>query len=96
MRAHVLFFDEFYQEHVDYRFDDVQASAASARLMIFIGTSFSVGVTDLIVQSGRARAVPTFSIDPHAAPLPAWSDVVQLREPAETLLPLTLEALDQA
>jgi NAD-dependent deacetylase len=93
LRAHVLFFDEYYQEHVDYRFDDVQRSAGSARLMIFIGTSFSVGVTDLIVQSGRARGVPTYSIDPHAAPLPAWLDVVQLREPAEELLPLAVEAL---
>jgi NAD-dependent deacetylase len=93
MRAHVLFFDEFYQEHEDYRFEDVQAAAGSARLMIFIGTSFSVGVTDLIVQSGRARAVPTFSIDPHAAPLPAWLDVIELREPAEVLLPQTLDVL---
>ena len=94
LRAHVLFFDEYYQEHHDYRFDDVQSSAGAARLMLFIGTSFSVGVTDLIVQSGRARGVPTFSIDPHAAPLPAWLDIVQLREPAEELLPRTVEALE--
>ena len=93
LRAHVLFFDEYYQEHSDYRFDEVQLSAARAELVIFIGTSFSVGVTDLIVQAAGNRAKPIFSIDPHAAPLAPWMDVVQLREPAEELLPRVVSAL---
>lgn len=93
LRAHVLFFDEYYQEHSDYRFADVQRSAAEAELVIFVGTSFSVGVTDLIVQAASQRAKSIFSIDPHAPPLPGWMQVIQLREPAEELLPRTVSRL---
>jgi NAD-dependent deacetylase len=96
LRAHVLFFDEYYQEHSDYRFADVQSSAFQADLVIFVGTSFSVGVTDLIVQSAGNRAKPMFSIDPHAPPLPRWMDVTELREPAEDALPGAVSILASA
>ncbi len=95
LRAHVLFFDEYYQEHSDYRFAEVQSAAARAELMIFVGTSFAVGVTDLLVQTAGARGRPMFSIDPHAAPMPAWQPVIQLREPAEELLPETVAILER-
>ena len=93
LRAHVLFFDEAYQDHRDYRFAKVQRLAARADLLIFVGTSFSVGVTDLIVQAGLARRKPIFSIDPHAAPLAPWLEVTQLAEPAEELLPAVAAGL---
>ncbi len=96
LRAHVLFFDEYYQDHSDYRFADVQSSAAGAELVIFVGTSFSVGVTDLVVQNAANRAKPIFSIDPHAPALPSWMSVIQLREPAEELLPRAVSTLGQS
>ncbi len=96
LRAHVLFFDEYYQEHSDYRFGDVQRWAAEAALVLFVGTSFSVGVTDLIVQAALQRSRPIFSIDPHAPTLPSWMDVDQLHEPAEELLPRTVSLLSRA
>ena len=87
LRAHVLLFDEYYTEHVDYRFREVQQAADEATAAIFIGTSFAVGVTDLLLRSFAARGIPALSIDPGANPPPSWSGVVHLSAPAEELLP---------
>ncbi len=65
LRMHVLWFDEVYTGHDDYKFDTVVKSAdRDARLVIFIGTSFSVGVTSLVLDGARMRGVPVFNIDP--------------------------------
>ena len=86
LRAHVLFFDEHYQEHVDYRFDEAMRGFAGADLVLFVGTSFSVGITDLALRQALGRRVPTYSIDPGAAGPPARG-VVAIAEAAEELLP---------
>ena len=87
LRAHVLFFDEMYDEHVDYRFAEVRRAADAAELMIFIGTSFSVGVTELLVTAAAQRGVPRLSIDPGGARQPRWTGIETLAAPAEDLLP---------
>ena len=57
------------------------------RLVIAIGTSFSVGVTDLDGRRGRRGAASRCSsIDPQGASI-AGRGVVGLREKAEELLP---------
>jgi NAD-dependent protein deacetylases, SIR2 family len=84
IRPHALLFDELYREHDDYGFDRVQEAAARMELLLFVGTSFSVGITDLLVSAARARRVATFSIDPAVnGPL----GVVSIREHAEKVLP---------
>ena len=91
LRQHVLWFDECYDSHADYQWDRVCAAAADAELFIFVGTSFSVGVTELLVESALSRGKPVFSIDPHApAPIPG---VIAVRAPSETLLPEVLRDL---
>ena len=56
-----------------------------------MGTSFSVGVTELLVESALSRGKPVFSIDPHArAPIPG---VIAVRAPSERLLPEVLRGL---
>jgi NAD-dependent deacetylase len=87
LRAHVLFFDEMYDEHADYRFDEVQRAADEAAVMIFVGTSFSVGVTDLLVRAAAVRRVPRLSVDPGGGRAPGWTGIETLAAPAETLLP---------
>ncbi len=87
LRAHVLFFDEMYGEHEDYRFDEVQRSADLAELMIFIGTSFSVGVTELLVGTAMRRGVPRLSVDPGGDSQPSWTGIETLAAAAEDLLP---------
>jgi NAD-dependent deacetylase len=65
LRMHVLWFDEMYTGHEDYQFHTVESSAEKdARLVVFIGTSFSVGVTALVLDGARMRGVPVFNIDP--------------------------------
>jgi NAD-dependent deacetylase len=84
LRQHVLWFDEFYNGHDDYQWDRVREAALRARLVLFVGTSFAVGVTELILSSARERRVPVWSIDPAGRPQPY---VQLLAEPSEQALP---------
>ena len=87
LRAHVLFFDEYYGEHRDYRFTEAEEIAQTADLMIFIGTSFSVGITDIFLRAGIVQRIPVFSIDPGGQRSSPWPDVTVLPLAAEELLP---------
>ena len=93
LRAHVLFFDEYYQDHADYRFAKAMAAAERAELVLFAGTSFSVGITDLIGRAARHRRVPVYSIDPNPAPRAHAYGVRTLAAPAEELLPAVVAGL---
>ena len=86
LRAHVLFFDEFYQDHEDYRFEEALEFARRARLFLFVGTSFSVGITDMFLRIAAENGAPTFSVDPGIAP-PGEYPIVHLSAAAEALLP---------
>jgi NAD-dependent deacetylase len=93
LRPHVLFFDEHYQGHRDYQFERVVAAAEQAALVLFVGTSFSVGVTDLLVGTALQRRVPTFAVEP-GRELPFRAPgVTFLRSTAEVLLPAVCDAL---
>jgi NAD-dependent deacetylase len=63
LRQHVLWFDEYYTEHADYAYARVQRAMHRCEVVLFVGTSFSVGVTDNVLSSARWR-VPVWSIDP--------------------------------
>ena len=77
LRQHVLWFDEFYNGHRDYEIDRVLRGAKTASLVVFAGTSFSVGITDLILERALARGRPLFVIDPAArAPHPRLRHIV--------------------
>ena len=84
LRPHVLWFDELYQGHDDYGFDRVLSAASEAALFLFVGTSFSVGVTDLLVRSALGRRAPAYAVDPGGCGIPG---LCSLRHPAEMLLP---------
>jgi NAD-dependent deacetylase len=85
LRLHVLWFDECYNEHADYGFEEVvRAAQADARLVLFVGTSFSVGVTALVLQGALERDVPVFNVDP--APTIDVDGVRQVRAKSEVAL----------
>jgi NAD-dependent deacetylase len=90
IRQHVLWFDETYDSHADYRFHDVLAAASEADRVLFVGTSFSVGVTDAILSLARLRGAAILSLDPGGAPAPPG--VRTLRAKAEEALPEALAA----
>jgi NAD-dependent deacetylase len=92
VRAHALLFDEYYTAHRDYAFERVAAAVDAADLMLFAGTSFSVGITALAVESGRARNARMLSIDPFGRPPRA---VEHLEAPAESALPAAVVMLEQ-
>ena len=92
LRQHVLWFDEFYDEHRDYQWDRVVAAAQTMRACLFVGTSFSVGVTDLFLHGGMRSGCSLLSIDPGAAASPHRC-VTLLREPSESLLPAVCDKL---
>ena len=94
LRAHVLFFDEFYTEHDDYQFERVQEAVNHCDLLVFIGTSFSVGVTEMALRNALSRRIPVVSIDPASQPAGRGLDAIQhLASPAEEILPLVCQAL---
>jgi len=93
LRAHVLFFDEHYFEHGDYRFAEVEQSGCDADLMLFIGTSFSVGVTDLLARSALRSGAPTYSINTLASDVP-YANIHRITSRAERILPALVRHLD--
>lgn len=91
LRQHVLWFDEYYTGHRDYQIDRVLRVAKDARVVVFVGTSFAVGVTDMILERALSRGAAVFSIDP-AARAP-HRRVQQIAAPAEQALPDLCAAL---
>lgn len=89
LRQHVLWFDERYDSHADYQFHRVLAAAAAAAAVLFVGTSFAVGVTDAVLSLARRRGAALRSIDPSPSPPPRG--VTPVRAPAEAALPAAVE-----
>jgi NAD-dependent deacetylase len=96
LRPHVLWFDEMYADHEDYRYEEVRAGGWRMDAILFVGTSFSVGVTALLLQATVMRDVPAISIDPGADPARTPPEVALIAEPAEVLLPAVCERLGVA
>jgi len=95
LRQHVLWFDEYYTSHQDYGWSSVEEAARDADLVLFVGTSFAVGVTAMFLQQGARRQIPMLSIDPTSTP-PPHAAVEALRAGAEHLLPDAVAVLTQA
>jgi NAD-dependent deacetylase len=95
VRAHVLWFDEYYNEHEGYGFDRFVAVLPTVRCMVFVGTSFAVGITEMALQHCVASGCVGFVVDPHLAQLPHPS-LIGVREASETVLPRLVEALSGA
>lgn len=84
LRPHVLLFDEFYLDHLNYKFDAAIKAAKEAETILFVGTSFAVSITDLVLGAGRKSKAKMYSIDPHHSPP---LDVEWIQEKAEDFLP---------
>lgn len=91
LRQHVLWFDETYDSHEDYQIERILNEADRAGLFLFIGTSFSVGITDILLHASRRRGVPVFSVDPGGTAPPRSVEPIRLG--AEIVLPALYQAL---
>lgn len=63
LRPHVLWFDERYDDHKDYQFERAYNALSQADLTIAIGTSFSVGITELALLMAERNHSPIWGID---------------------------------
>ena len=95
IRAHVLWFDESYHDHDSYGLDLVRNAVCGdpePTLMVFIGTSFAVTITDMLVGSAVESAIPMIVIDPHMEK-PPIEEMDLIRAKSEEFLPALVEAL---
>jgi NAD-dependent deacetylase len=92
LRQHVLWFDEYYNEHEDYQWERVQEAAATMSLGLFVGTSFAVGVTETFLQHGIFGKVPMLSVDPAGARV-SYPGLEVLAAKAEVVLPAACREL---
>lgn len=93
LRQHVLWFDEYYQSHSDYQWERVGRAVEEMHVALCAGTSFSVGVTETVLQAAFWTGIPVLSIDPGAA-IQASRGLTSLRAKAEELLPRVCRILE--
>jgi len=93
VRAHVLWFDEMYDGHADYQYERSLVFAFEAELILFVGTSFSVGITDNIWRVAMHRRIPVFAIDP--SPSKDYPNINWIEERSELYLPQLMKTLQE-
>lgn len=67
MRPHVLWFDETYDEP-RYRYESTQRAAASAGLLVVVGTAGATNLPRQMAQIARAKGTPIIDINPQDNP----------------------------
>ena len=93
IRPHALLFDELYTSHPDYHWERVQEAMNRMRILVCVGTSFSVGVTYNVVMAALTNRVSFFVIDPRELTDRERAGGVHLRGNAEVLLPAVYDIL---
>lgn len=92
LRPHVLWFDETYVEHSSYRFDEATSLFQASDLIVFVGTSFSVGITEqAIFLATMNPTTKVWIVDPHSVPSVGFGH--WLRAPSEEALPEVVRVL---
>ena len=90
LRPHVLWFDEYYTAHSDYRFNELPERLRDVHLILFVGTSFSVGITASVIDFAIQNAIPMWTVDPCE---PDISMMNWLEGGAEVILPPAMAEL---
>lgn len=91
LRPHVLWFDEYYDDHRDFQIGTVYRNSKRAKCVVFVGTSFAVGVTAGVLEHSLARGATVFSVDPSGRS--PHRSVRVVAENAEEVLPGVVESL---
>lgn len=93
LRQHVLWFDELYQGHLDYQWERVMTAFDRMHVALCVGTSFSVGLTEVLLQSAFWNRIPVLSVDPGEATVLASRGLEHVQARGEELLPLVCDEL---
>ena len=84
LRPLVLLFDEYYDSQPFYRAREARNWLNDAAAVVFVGTSFSVGITSMALHAAQASGAAIININPE--PL-VDHDAINLIAPAELALP---------
>ena len=76
LKPYVLLFDEFYTDL--YRMGTAEAWMQVASRMVFIGTSFSVNITAIALQTAIQRGIPVEIVDPEPVDLGIHEDMAEI------------------
>lgn len=87
LRPLVLLFDEHYDSHPDFQAWRARKALNDADVLVFIGTSFSVGITSYAVRCADVSGALMLNLNLEPASFPR---VVNVLGPAEQLLPALL------
>lgn len=87
LRPFVLMFDESYDTHPGFQISKALRAVKLATVVVFVGTSFSVGFTELATSICLQRNKKMVNINP----IPRSGSFVNLVGPAEEILPLLLD-----
>ncbi len=84
LRPLVLLFDEYYDGHEAYQAHRARRALNDADVVVFVGTSFSVGITSTAVRAAEVSGAALINVNLEPAPFPG---VLQLTGSAEAVLP---------
>lgn len=84
LRPLVLLFDEMYESHPAYQMRKARRALNDAAVILFVGTSFSVGITDYAVRAGEHGRALLVNVNVEAVESRGF---VNLLGPAEETLP---------
>ena len=63
MLPQALLFDEEYESHAFYQFRKARRWLEAAKAVVFVGTSFAVGVTEQALHVAEAHSLPVYSFN---------------------------------
>lgn len=90
MRPLVLLFDEHYDSHPAYQARRARRALNDADVLVFVGTSYSVGITSYAVRCAEVSGALMIDVNLEPPPFPSISS---LQGSADVVLPALVEAL---
>jgi NAD-dependent deacetylase len=88
LRPLVLLFDEYYDGHDAYQAHRARRALNDADVIVFVGTSFSVGITSTAIRSAQVSGAKVVNVNLEPAP---FAGVLEVSAGAEVVLPRLAE-----
>jgi NAD-dependent SIR2 family protein deacetylase len=86
MRPLVLLFDEYYDSHEAFQAHRARRAIGDADVLVFVGTSFSVGITDYALRSVDVSGAKVASVNVEPAPRHR-ARILDVLGPSQDVLP---------
>jgi len=92
-----LLFDEGYHSHEHYQFERMEQWIEQAEVIVFVGTSFAVSLTDCALEHARQeqKLVYNFNIESGKLESTAWLNVENVVGDVQRTLPMLVKACEE-